>query len=686
MGNDDFDREEPTECDQRSEAEKLDDFDREEREAAEAASERQPGDVDFTDYVPDPELASEYFGGFKPEPADEPEGSLKACPERAKFLYLLPVEERGFDLYHQRSPGWAAELPREDVVDGQTPSMCLWLLHRGWWPWWRDGSWVQNCSIRFYAPSEARDRHGVQARWPQAKRGKSMTINVAGRDYRIPILAYVPAPLDKEARPPRTIEPRRATSTQPDLPFALQAVKLAEQLRLPPEWLEKHELWDRAEEIEAQELRQALPGAPTSSNRGPSEGFAWGIQREHYKDFQGGEGDDKEWTDGEPGESPERWDSSERWSQQPWKRPICWYTGEPWTADWCGPAKQHRPSKALEEARFPILKRLGKRNPDLTNEYLYGGPQRKLGKQQKRWSKAVGVKTFKLVPGGPVHTLAHYQARRIHPSAAQPETRAQGVAKAREFYVEKFPAKYQAELKPTKAELRAYLEMDVVAKFFAKGGLVTYCPAETTTRMLTKRGVKTALHTITKVGHTIWITATPFGLKIVAKRMGRPRAYKEQPMTAAQRKARSRAMQVKTSAPNGRPRPDAIDGHALHRSASGLPTTRRARRKTMNRELSSRVTRSEDNMIHVVGFPTPKGSKPLIGELTITAKPRLETVPRPAAAPQPLIPHAHPATYHRHSREGLMAYVASVVEEQLPPRPAALGADWELQKSAGGGR
>jgi hypothetical protein len=652
---------------------KLEEFHQEE-EAAEAASERQPEGVDFADSTPDPELADEYFGGFKPsepEDEDEPDDSLKARPVRARVLSTLPPEERGFDLYHQPCPGWAAELPREDIVDGQTPRMCLWLLHRGRWPWWRDGSWAQNCSVRFYWPSEARDRHGVQTRWPQAKRGESKKIDIAGRDYRI-LAGYVPPPLDKEARPPRPIEPQRATSTQP-FPFA----------RLLIEEVDEREWLAALLEADPRRARYSWKWAPFLPELDQQErGFAHGIRCEEFGAFRCDEGDDKE-TD-EPWESIERWDSSERWSRQQWKRPSAWYGGTPWALDWSGPAK-YRPSEALEDERFPELERV-KTNPLLTKEYLYGEPRPALG-SAKRWSRAVALpdRVRKLkprkqararvqVPTNPHCTVneawlawfaSHLNASvwntvapgislsawddrklqklprtewpeiRSKPCAvrSQPEMRAQGVARAREFFAKPFDAEpFDAELKPTKAELRAYLELEV-AKFFAKGGLVTYCPDEMTTRMLVKRGVQTVLHQVTRIGHEIWFTATPFGREIVVKRMGRPRAY-EQPMTAAQRKARSRAMQTKTRVPSTRPRPDAIDGHALHRSASGLPTTRRARRKIMHRELSSRVTRSEDNMIHVVGFPTPKGSKPLVGELTITAKP-LQKTPVAEAAPQP---------------------------------------------------
>src|SRR5262249_16407644 len=91
---------------QRKPGKKLEDFDKEEGEAKDKARDRRRGDVDYTDFQHDPVLEDEYFGGFRPTD-DRSEGSLKARPERAKVLFLLPVEQRGFSRYRQRSPGWA---------------------------------------------------------------------------------------------------------------------------------------------------------------------------------------------------------------------------------------------------------------------------------------------------------------------------------------------------------------------------------------------------------------------------------------------------------------------------------------------------------------------------------------------------------------------------------------------------
>jgi hypothetical protein len=220
-------------------------------------------------------------------------------------------------------------------------------------------------------------------------------------------------------------------------------------------------------------------------------------------------------------------------------------------------------------------------------------------------------------------------------------------------------------VKSAKEALRAFGELKV-AEFFAKGGRITYCPPEMTSRMMAKANAKmtTPIH-VTKEGRTIWVTAAPLVKQRRPNKFGRPRAY-ELPMTPAQRKALSRATQVKTRAPNTRPRPDAADGHALRRSASGL-VTRRSRRKTMNRELSSRVTRSEDNMIHVTAFTTPKGSRPLIGELTITVKPPRKT-PVAEAASQPI-------DHQRHSRELTPTQTVLELVSRLPVelRMTALG-------------
>ena len=156
------------------------------------------------------------------------------------------------------------------------------------------------------------------------------------------------------------------------------------------------------------------------------------------------------------------------------------------------------------------------------------------------------------------------------------------------------------------------------AKFLAKGGHLHFCLPEKTAKMLDKGGVRSLLSRVTQVGHTIWVTAVPSKKKGIAKRMGRPLVY-ERPMTAAERKARERAMQVKAPAPNRRIRPDA--GRRPHPppAASGSFFS-----EVTVRSLSSRVTRS-GNMIHVLAVPTPRRSKePLIGEIMISCKPRSE--------------------------------------------------------------
>src|SRR5262249_51395466 len=185
------------------------------------------------------------------------------------------------------------------------------------------------------------------------------------------------------------------------------------------------------------------------------------------------------------------------------------------------------------------------------------------------------------------------------------------------------------------------------AKFLAKGGHVHFCPPEKTAGMMDKAGVRHLLSNITRTGRgMILVTAAPPRKKSPAKRMGRPPVY-ERPMTAAERKARERAMQVKAPAPNRRPRPDAARRPHPPPAASGSFFS-----EGIVRSLSSRVTRS-GNMIHVQAVPTRRRSKePLIGEIMISCKPK-------TSPPVPEI------DYRRHCRDGLMAYVAGVIEEQL---------------------
>ena len=64
--------------------------------------------LDFTDY--EPVLENEFFGGFTKDKVDGESGDhceRTPKPERAKVLRTLPPEQRGFDRYRQRDPGWA---------------------------------------------------------------------------------------------------------------------------------------------------------------------------------------------------------------------------------------------------------------------------------------------------------------------------------------------------------------------------------------------------------------------------------------------------------------------------------------------------------------------------------------------------------------------------------------------------
>jgi len=626
----------------------LEDFEEEERAAYEKVRDQRLGDVDFTEVVPEPVLEKEFYGGFrKADGCDyEPtKAELEARPKFTKFLYVLRIEQRGFPSHWRASPkGWATEAP-QGLVDGVMPETHDWLKRRKRWPAWRDSSWVAGCSIRFYAPSEVRDWQGVKERWPQAVRGESSRkglhkIGIAGRHYSVTIGAA--PPLDKEAHPPRTSE--RVTSNQPpNFPFALRAILESEQKRptVTP-------TYDSDEACEARELREALPKAPTDPNRGPSTGFAYGVRREEYNAFRTS---DSEGGDEEIDLDSEHDDSERRAGQ--WGRPTCWYSGERWTEDWKSPPK-YRPSEQLEAERFKdvALPRL-KKQKLLPNEYIYGGPRKELG-TSKRWSAKVGLpeKVGKLGRAPKIWRRGKYRpvAEGVSKDAWDEQQRAWkrcGAPKTEWPAIQGKPPQwfspFAVKWKPARDVLRAELDRPV-AEFFAKGGTITYCPAETTSRMMAKANAKARWPIrVIKEGRTIWITAAPLVKQRRQNKFGRPRAYDELPMTAAQRKALSRATQVKTRAPNTRPRPDAADGHALRRSASGL-VTRRSRRKTMNRELSSRVTRSADGMIHVVGFPTPKGSKPLIGELTITAKPLRTQAPVAEAAHQPIDRQRHSGT------------------------------------------
>ena len=101
------------------------------------ANDERRQNVNFVDLQPDPILEDEFFGGFRPSD-DRSEGSLKARPERARVLFLLPVEQRGFARHRQRSPGWAAEPTW--LTDGQTEERARLLARANAWPKWRKTS------------------------------------------------------------------------------------------------------------------------------------------------------------------------------------------------------------------------------------------------------------------------------------------------------------------------------------------------------------------------------------------------------------------------------------------------------------------------------------------------------------------------------------------------------------------
>src|SRR5262249_182928 len=193
----------------------------------------------------------------------------------------------------------------------------------------------------------------------------------------------------------------------------------------------------------------------------------------------------------------------------------------------------------------------------------------------------------------------------------------------RPFAVKSKSAKDALLRELAKDALREFGERET-ARFLAEGGHVHFCPPEKTTRMMDKGGVRHLLSHVTRTGGMILVPAVASTKKTAGKRMGRPRLYDERPMTAAERKAHSRAMQaVKAPAPNRRPRPDADRRPHPPPAASGSFSS-----EGTVRSLSSRVTRS-GNMILVTAFPTPRRSKePLIGEIMISCKPRSETPPR----------------------------------------------------------
>ena len=98
----------------------------------------KPGRLNFTDHRPDPDLYDQYFGGFAKDKIDGKSGDhhrVTAKPERARFLNLLPVEQRGFARYRQPTPGWAANGPRrlrpfefQAVAEAVAPQRCTEIL------------------------------------------------------------------------------------------------------------------------------------------------------------------------------------------------------------------------------------------------------------------------------------------------------------------------------------------------------------------------------------------------------------------------------------------------------------------------------------------------------------------------------------------------------------------------------
>jgi RNA polymerase sigma-32 factor len=87
----------------------------------------------------------------------------------------------------------AAKPAHGRLVDGVTLEWHKRLKHCEGWSAWRDGRWLQDCSVALRSPSEGRDRRRVKELKQAARGAASHVIDIAGEEYVVPIMqARVP--------------------------------------------------------------------------------------------------------------------------------------------------------------------------------------------------------------------------------------------------------------------------------------------------------------------------------------------------------------------------------------------------------------------------------------------------------------------------------------------------------------
>jgi hypothetical protein len=239
--------------------------------------------LDFTDFEPDPGLEDEFFGGFASKVSDHDDGlvwretpfRIRSCSRRACGGYLGCPCRGDFRDPTQPSPTWGR----------------IWRL-----------------------------RPGQPRRWA-AETLWGLTDGQTPEMYQRLVAAG-------HWRKWRKIPPQRAEGNRVNFPFALQAVRQAEQ-KLPVVTPEQ----DRAEWLERLEWRESLLDKSISPDEGPAEFYARGILHVERAAFLA--------------------QHVERAIQKAWRR-------------------RYKPSTALEAKRMPKLKRVAA-NPLLTRDYLSRG-------------------------------------------------------------------------------------------------------------------------------------------------------------------------------------------------------------------------------------------------------------------------------------------------------------------------
>jgi len=100
------------------------------------------------------------------------------------------------------------------VVDGVTLEWHDRLKRCEGWPTWRDGKWLQDCSIALRSPSEGRDKQRVKELRRAARGAPRHVIDIAGTKYDVPITqtrvprtaAWPGPPVKLKVKPPRRVQ------------------------------------------------------------------------------------------------------------------------------------------------------------------------------------------------------------------------------------------------------------------------------------------------------------------------------------------------------------------------------------------------------------------------------------------------------------------------------------------------